>query len=242
MQLLSQLYLIPSKSGQEEAITSFVLDCLRDLPLRIEKDSIGNIYITKGDSPSYPCVAAHLDEIHHPVERKIVITEDVIRAVDTHNQPTGCGADDKNGVWVVIHLLQTVDQIKAVLFVQEEKMDSLPGCRGARACNMDFFADVRYILECDRKGAHDIVNVGKNVPLCDKTFIPASILQKYNYNMVDGGKTDVVELKMRGLQIPVCNISCGYHNPHTDHEFTCYSELQNCLEMMQEIVRSVAAN
>ena len=58
----------------------------------------------------------------------------------------------------------------------------------------------------------------------------------YNYQMVSGGKTDVVALKMRGLKIPVCNISCGYYNAHKNNEYTQFSELQNCLSFVKEIL------
>ena len=42
----------------------------------------------------------------------------------------------------------------------------------------------------------------------------------YNYQMVSAGKTDAVALKMRGLKIPVCNISCGYYNDYKNNEYT----------------------
>lgn len=96
---------------------------------------------------------------------------------------------------------------------------------------------MKYILECDRKGASDVVYVGKDdTQLCDVGFIPEAVLQKYGYEMVYGGKTDVVELKMRGLEIPVCNIGCGYYNAHRDDEYTIFTELENCLRFVREIL------
>ena len=74
---------------------------------------------------------------------------------------------------------------------------------------------------------------------CNPDFIPQSILQKYGYEMVKGGKTDVVELKMRGLNIPVCNVSCGYYEAHKNSEYTKFSELQNCLLFVQEIIQNI---
>ena len=57
--------------------------------------------------------------------------------------------------------------------------------------------------------------------------------------MVKGGKTDVVELKMRGLGIPVCNIGCGYYNAHTNEEYTVFSQLTHALHFVQEILKKV---
>ena len=69
-----------------------------------------------------------------------------------------------------------------------------------------------------------------------KDFIPEELLSEFNYQLVEGGKTDVVELKMRGLKIPVCNISCGYYNAHTSEEYTIFSELQHSLRFVKAII------
>ena len=240
MKLLQQLYKISSKSGMEDQMRSFILDHLRDVDLDIKTDDIGNVFITKGHATSYPCVAAHLDEIHSPCQRETVIDGDIIYTVDRLWNRVGCGADDKNGLWVIMNLLYFEPVLKAALFVQEERDGELAGCRGARACDLSFFDDVRYVIECDRKGSSDVVSIGKgDTLLCDPDFIPQSILQKYGYEMVKGGKTDVVELKMRGLNIPVCNVSCGYYEAHKNSEYTKFSELQNCLLFVQEIIQNI---
>lgn len=224
----------------EDMIKSFILDYLSDVDMVIKTDDIGNLFITKGLAESYPCVAAHLDEIHSPCQREVVVDEDVIYTVDRLWNRVGCGADDKNGLWIIMNLLKTEPVLKAALFVQEERDGELAGCRGARACDLSFFDDVRYVIECDRKGSSDAVSIGKGETLlCDLDFIPQSILQKYGYEMVKGGKTDVVELKMRGLNIPVCNVSCGYYEAHKNSEYTKFSELQNCLLFVQEIIQNI---
>ena len=224
----------------EDMIKSFILDYLSDVDMVIKTDDIGNLFITKGLAESYPCVAAHLDEIHSPCQREVVVDEDVIYTVDRLWNRVGCGADDKNGLWIIMNLLKTELVLKAALFVQEERDGELAGCRGARACDLSFFDDVRYVIECDRKGSSDAVSIGKGETLlCDLDFIPQSILQKYGYEMVKGGKTDVVELKMRGLNIPVCNVSCGYYEAHKNSEYTKFSELQNCLLFVQEIIQNI---
>ena len=240
MELLSQLYTISSKSGMEDRIKSFVLGCLKDEQMTVETDEIGNLFITKGKADSYPCLAAHLDEIHAPCEREVVVEGDKVYTVDRLWNRVGCGADDKNGLWVILNLLQSEPVLKVAMFVQEERVGEVAGCRGARACDFTFFDNVKYILECDRKGASDLVHIGKGETLlCESDFIPQSLLQKYGYEMVRGGKTDVVELKMRGLEIPVCNIGCGYYNAHKNSEYTMFSELHNCLAFVREVLREI---
>lgn len=240
MELLKQLYGISSKSGMEERMMSFVLDCVSDVELSVETDEIGNLFITKGEAELYPCIVAHLDEIHSPCEREVVIEGDKIFTVDRLWNRVGCGADDKNGLWIIINLLHSEPVLKVALFVQEERAGDIAGCRGARACDLSFFSDAKFVLECDRKGSSDVVFIGKgDTQLCEQDFIPQQLLNKYGYEMVKGGKTDVVELKMRGLQIPVSNISCGYYDAHKNSEYTLFPELQNCLSFVRGVLKSI---
>lgn len=240
MELLSELYRINSKSSNETDMKNFVRSKLTTIPLNVEEDHFGNMFITKGKAAMYPCVAAHIDEIHVPCQREVLIEGDNIFTVNSLWNRVGCGADDKNGLWIILNLLHTEPILKAALFVQEERAGNVAGCRGARACSLSFFDNVKYVIECDRKGASDVVSIGKGeIHLCDSNFIPSTIMQKYGYEMVKGGKTDVVELKMRGLNIPVCNISCGYYNAHKNSEYTIFSELQNCLSFVREILISL---
>ena len=240
MELLKSLYAINSKSGNEAYIKSFVLDQLNDLELTVEEDSFGNIFITKGTAEKYPCVTAHLDEVHEAVVRTIVVDNGHIFATDQYGNVTGCGADDKNGLWVIINLLHSEPILKVALFVQEESTSDIPGCRGARACDLSFFSDVKFVLECDRKGCSDVVYIGKGETLlCERDFIPQNLLDYYGYEMIRGGKTDVVELKMRGLEIPMCNIGCGYYDAHKNSEYIMFSELQNCLSFVRDIIQSI---
>ena len=115
MELLKRLYKISSKSGMEDRIKSFVLDCVSDVNLKIDTDDIGNLFITKGLAETYPCVAAHLDEIHTPCEREVVVEGDKIFTVDRLWNRVGCGADDKNGLWIIINLLHSEPVLKVAL-------------------------------------------------------------------------------------------------------------------------------
>lgn len=221
MELLKALYTINSKSGREGRIKAFVLEQLADVPLVVEEDEIGNLFITKGEAQKYPCVTAHLDEVHEQSPYRIVEEASGIFGEDEHGKMMGIGADDKNGLWIIINLLHELPVLKVALFVEEEKKGDLAGCRGSSFCSLHHFDNVLYVLAVDRKGSSEIVINGKgDVKLCDASFPPLHLLHQYNYECVDGGKTDVVELKMRGLEVPCCNISCGYYNAHKSEEYT----------------------
>ncbi len=210
------------------------------LDLVVEEDSFGNIFITKGVAGSYPCVTAHLDEVHVPTERNIVVEGDMIYAVDSLGERVGIGADDKNGLWIINHLLHAKPVLKVALFVQEERDGEMAGCRGSRDCSLDFFNDVRYVLAVDRKGDSDVVTVGKgDIRLCNDAMFPVAVLQRYGYECVPGGRTDVVALKERGLQAPCCNIGCGYYNAHKPNEYTVFSHLQKALAFVSELIDTI---
>ena len=240
MELLKSLYRINSKSGREAEIKKFVLEQLADVELSVEEDSFGNIFITKGVAGSYPCVTAHLDEVHVPVEKSLVVDGEMIYAIDTAGERTGIGADDKNGLWIIIRLLHEKPLLKVALFVQEERDGEMAGCRGSKACTLDFFNDVRYILAVDRKGDSEVVTVGKgDIRLCNDDMFPVDILHKYGYECVNGGRTDVVALKERGLETPCCNIGCGYYNAHKPDEYTMFTHLEKALAFVSELLEKI---
>ena len=240
MELLKSLYGINCKSGHEAEIKNFVLGQLADVELSVEEDSFGNIFITKGVAGSYPCVTAHLDEVHVPVEKSLVVDGAMIYAVDAAGERTGIGADDKNGLWIIIRLLHEKSLLKVALFVQEERDGEMAGCRGSKACSLDFFNDVRYILAVDRRGETEVVTVGKgDIRLCNAAMFPVDILHKYGYECVNGGRTDVVALKERGLETPCCNIGCGYYNAHKPDEYTMFTHLEKALAFVSELLEKI---
>jgi hypothetical protein len=52
----------PSQTKYQEIYVNFLIDYLEKKPgLTIERDSYGNIYVTKGKAELYPCVISHTD-------------------------------------------------------------------------------------------------------------------------------------------------------------------------------------
>jgi di/tripeptidase len=237
MELLKNLYKINSKSGKEAAIKAFVQGYLAHMDVDIRADESGNLFITKGVAESYPCIVAHLDEVHDVKERQVVVEGDMIYATDKAGSRVGLGADDKNGGWMALRLLEQKPLLKVALFVDEEKLNGEAGCRGSRFCNLAEFDNAMCLLQCDKRGATEVVSVGKgDIRLCEEGFIPQDILDRYGYQYTVGGRTDVVALRERGLDKNCCNISCGYYNAHKEDEYTLFSELDNALGFVSHVV------
>lgn len=238
MKLLKQLYEIYSPSGNEKRLKKFIKYYINErMPeVRIEADNTGNFYITKGTAETYPCVVAHLDQVQktHSKDFRAVETNEIIFGYSSKNRrQEGLGADDKNGIWIALKCLEKYDSIKIAFFVQEET-----GCQGSSRAYMEFFSDCRFVLQCDRRGAGDLITNASWSELCSEEFLQDIDYTGFGYKLETGMLTDVATLKENGLLVSALNISCGYYEPHTDHEFTIKADLQNCLELVCHIIDS----
>lgn len=232
--ILTKLYKIQAKSGSETKMIQYLEGLLPLLGDNITIKNIkNNLYVTKGTSDSYPCIVAHTDQVQDACKNvSILRVEDLFVGFDfVQKKQVGLGADDKNGILMVIMALIKFPVLKACLFHGEET-----GCLGSTTCELDFFNDCRFILQCDRRGSSDFISNGANIDLCTKEFITDCELDKFGYEEVKGSMTDVVTLKQRGVSVACCNISCGYYNPHTDHESTKISDLAKCWNFVQHIL------
>lgn len=241
---LISLYNIPAHSYEEEKLTNKVTKLFKKAGCRVTRSSTAsgtNLYITKGkleDGEYYPCIAAHLDEVHSVQDRGKYSAfydeeSDTIKGYSsTHKKQCGIGADDKNGIWVALQAARKLDKIKVALFYGEEV-----GCVGSSCAKMDFFDDCRYVLQVDRKGKSDVVTNISCVDIASQDFIDdlEDISKDYGRQETYGMTTDVLELAEKGVGIACINMSCGYYNPHTDNEFTVVSELQETLDFVLDI-------
>ena len=238
-ELLFQLYGIFSPSNGEKKMRKFVKRYIRRVcgECDIVQDSVGNVFVTKGQAESYPCVAAHLDQVqrNHSKDFEIIEGKDVVFGYSAKSRATqGLGADDKNGIFVCLECLKKYDTIKAAFFVGEEI-----GCVGSSACDLSFFSDCRYIIQPDRMNGHDLITSMAVGDVCSKAFINALDASAYGYKEAHGSITDVGTLVERGVGISCLNVSCGYYEAHTDREFTVLSELQNCLDFVCHIIETL---
>ena len=238
-ELLIKLYKINSPSKRENKMRSFIIRYVKTMKdVRIQSDKIGNIYLTKGESESYPALVAHMDEVHNiRGEREIIELKGILFGYSMKDmKQVGIGADDKNGIWIALEALRTLPALKVLFTVQEEI-----GAVGASYASVKFFDDCRFVLECDRKGNSDIITSIYHEKICSDEFLYdiKPIFKSYGYSKNNGLLTDVAELRDNNLNLSCVNISCGYYNPHTDEEYTVLKDLQNCLEMVLEICRSV---
>lgn len=233
IQLLRETLEVQSYSRETRRMMDFIVKKAHQYGAKVELHD-GNIYITKGTDRWYPCIVAHTDTVH-----KIVPDTEYLVMFDkgayfgwnpVKNAETGVGGDDKVGIYIALAALRDFDAIKVAFFRDEEI-----GCIGASNAREDFFTDVRYILECDRRGDSDFVD---NIagPLQSRAFrkAVAPMLIKHGYKFSHGMMTDVDALKDI---VPVCmaNMSCGYYNPHSAKEFVDVFDVERARALVYDI-------
>jgi hypothetical protein len=138
-------------------------DCMetdRINDFKIMTDDIGNLMVVKQHPNNFdgvfPCVVAHTDTVHSIDSDHIDI-----RTVQRPNtcgemktaltgfkpgtvEPSGCGGDDKAGVFACLMLFEEFNNIKLFFPVAEET-----GCHGSKAANSEWFNDVGYFIQFD---------------------------------------------------------------------------------------------
>ena len=236
MELLKALYEIHSPSGNEKKLKRFIKKWVAN---NIEGvtctwDNAGNVYFVKGESDTYPVVVAHLDQVqrHHSKDFKAVVAEDIVFGYSpSQKEYQGLGADDKNGLWIALKCLETFDVIKVAFFVGEEI-----GCVGSSKCDMNFFADARFVVEPDRRGGNDLITEISGYDIASEAFLNAFDYASFGYKKTSGLMTDVLELTERGVGVACINMSCGYYSPHSDEEFTVIADLLNALDLVKHII------
>lgn len=243
--LLKDLYKINHPSKWEQDMVSFILTyCNNHIDnLKIEVDSYFNLFITKsnGNSDSYPCIIAHMDSVHDfPKERprEILECDEIIIAeyADSHIQ-CGLGADDSNGILVALQLLEELPNLKVCFTTEEE----IGGIGAMFACeNESFFENVCYCIQADRRGCQDIICHTNGVDITSSEFLIdiSQLMTTYDYSVNRGVFTDV------GIIAPIVgvsgiNVSCGYLNEHTDSEFCFIPGLENCLNLIYDIITTI---
>ena len=220
-QLLKKLYNIYSPSGKEQEMIRFLCSYINGLHgnISLQKDSFGNLYVTKGNSESYPCLVSHLDQIshcRHSKDFRVIEAEGILFGYSpSKRRYENLGADDKNGIFICLECLQKYDVIKVVFFREEET-----GCKGSAQAYMPFFDDVRFVIQPDRRGNSDLITAISFTELCSEKFIREAAPEKWGYAEKNGLMTDVLTLKENGLGVSCVNVSCGYYNPHMDEEIT----------------------
>ena len=165
-------------------------------------------------------LVAHLDTVHKQTPSIICYSADGNYIMS----PQGIGGDDRCGVYIILSLVKNLSFKPHILFTMGEEK----GCIGAHAfvdflCdNVDKIPDVKFIIEYDRKGNNDCVFYQ-----CDnKDF--EKFVNGFGFKTSIGSRSDISVIAPE-LGAAAVNLSSGYYNPHTEHEYVCMYDMHNVI-------------
>ena len=193
--------------------------------------SKGNYLLVQGEVPVL--LVAHLDTVH----------EKPVRTICTSQQgnilmsPQGVGGDDRCGVYALVNAYEMSDSKPWLLFTCDEET----GGKGARAFADDYedgklpntLGLMKMILEVDRRGHQDAVYYD-----CGNEEFEAYIASK-GFQTEYGTFSDISVIAPV-IGVAAVNLSAGYYNAHTLHEFIDRRHINATLEKVVEIIEEAS--
>lgn len=181
----------------------------------------GFVY-AKGDIPVL--LVAHLDTVHREEVRHICYSRDGKLMMS----PEGIGGDDRAGVYMALEIVK--NHRCHILFCEDEEI----GGRGAREfANSKIRPEVNYIVEMDRRGAADAVFYD-----CDNPEF-TDFVCGFGFKEAFGTFSDISVIAPR-LGIAAVNISAGYYNEHSRHEYINLAQMETNIDRISQMVQAPA--
>lgn len=188
----------------------------------------GAYLLIKGGAPVM--LEAHLDTVHKESVR------DICKSADENviMSPQGIGGDDRCGVYALLQVWKNTKVKPWLLFTCDEEI----GCVGATTFARDYddgkikmkgLNKLKFIIEIDRKGKDDAVYYE-----CDNDEFEDYITSK-GFKTQWGSCSDICETAP-ALGVAAVNLSSGYYNQHTLHEYIVLSELKETIRKVIDIV------
>lgn len=265
--MFTKILLTQSYSGFEGYMIKTIKDILSTLKgVTYFSDKNGNIFVEKHltpEPPSYlPLLVSHMDTVHKLLVynkglakegKKVFNNKDgkvegdvsyqVFKTPTSSNKgytyfsTTGIGGDDKNGIFICLEMLrnQQVKHLK-VLFTTEEETGRW-GAKDSLKNQKDWFSNISYMLEPDRRGNNDIIcQWGRGKTYSDEFHkLIQPLFTKFKYKPATGSVTDVFTL-FEELEISCFNFSCGYYEAHSDNEYIVEHDVRRALDFLQSLL------
>lgn len=164
---------------------------------------------------------AHMDTVHTKPVSAICKSSDGIWMA-----PEGIGGDDRCGIYSILQIVRHYNC--HVLFTEDEEH----GCIGAgKFCKSDIAPDIRFIIELDRKGKDDCVFYS-----CDNPDF-TKFIEGFGFKTAFGSCSDISSIAPH-LNRAAVNLSCGYYNPHTEHEYIVVDHMWETIRRVEQILSS----
>ena len=202
-----------------EQLKSVVTKYLKN---RYDKITESDLYVcAEGDIPI--ALVAHLDTVFKTPPTEILYDT----ALNMMISPQGAGFDDRIGVWMILQILSTTKLRPHVIFTMGEEVGGL-GAVALAKINCPF-ADLRFMIELDRRGSNDCVFYD-----CDNPSF-TSYIESFGFVENWGSYTDICDL-MESWRIAGVNFSVGYRDEHTVSEVLFVEQALDTMQKVKKIL------
>lgn len=189
--------------------------------------SRGNFILVEGTAPIM--LIAHLDTVHNEPVRDICKSDDG----NILMSPQGIGGDDRCGVYTLVNAYELSAIKPYLLFTCDEEIGGVGAEKFCLAHQLGKLPpsidELKLLVEIDRKGSNDAVYY-----YCYNPDFEEYITSK-GFHTAEGSFSDI-SLIAPELGIAAVNLSSGYYNAHTLHEYINLTELNTTLSKVLEII------
>lgn len=190
-----------------------------------------NYILVRGEAPVM--LVAHLDTVHDEPVREICKTQNG----NILMSPQGIGGDDRCGVYALTAVYEQSPVKPWLLFTCEEEVGGVGAeqfCLKHEAGKLPKELDeLKLLVEIDRKGKNDAVYYD-----CDNPDFEEYITSK-GFKTAFGSFSDISYVAPE-LGVAAVNLSSGYYNAHTLHEYINRKHLNAAVRKVIEIVADAA--
>ena len=189
--------------------------------------SKGDFILVRGQAPIM--LVAHLDTVHDEPVCEICKSADG----NILMSPQGIGGDDRCGVFALVKIYKTAQVKPWLLFTCDEEIGGVGAkafCRAHKQQQLPQEIDaLKFLIELDRKGKNDAVYYH-----CANQDFESYITGK-GFKTAQGSFSDISVIAPE-LGIAAVNLSSGYYNAHTLHEFINRTELNGTICKVVDII------
>lgn len=178
----------------------------------------GFVY-AKGEIPVL--LVAHMDTVHKTAPTIICKSEEGVLM-----SPMGIGGDDRCGIAMILEIIKT--HKCHVLFTEDEERG---GIGAGKFVDSEIKPEVNFLIEFDRAHEKDAVFY-----YCENDEFTDMVL-RYGFDLDFGTYTDICDIAPE-LGVAAVNLSCGYYNAHTTHEYVILSHMWAQVERAKKLIEN----
>jgi len=222
---------LPRTPSVEELLTATGYDiidaALAHYPNVISDDENYAFIPSPSETPNPIMLVAHVDTVRRADPTSVINRRGVICAADDD----ALGADDRAGVYGILEARRRCEErgidLPHILLTNHEECGGVGVSMFVKDGVLeDHLQDIRMLVELDRKGSEEAVTYGGDLPEGASKY-----LRTFGWRLGNGSYSDIATL-IDEYHIPAVNLSCGYYQQHTDHEYLVLAHLESCIDRL----------